>query len=591
MSARCLSEETIAAALDGALSNDRRDGVFRHLDGCPACRRFVAFAANGQQEEVPAELPETLSPGARVGRYVVDRLLGRGGVGVVYAAYDEKLQRRVALKVLAPSRLVQESLERLEARLLREAQAMAQLSHVHVVSVFDVERVGDRVFLAMELFDGDTLQSWLKEDHRGWREVLEKFLQAGEGLAAAHHAGMVHRDFKPGNVLLSKSTGRVAVSDFGLVSAEPLGRLLPVQRASAADAPERTATQLAGTPRYMAPEQLEGKRVDARADQFAFCVALSEALFDALPSDDGAVDAPTKQGANVPRRLRRALARGLSRDPAQRFASLDALLAELRASARVSRLRRWGAVAGLLLLIGGAGWAVVRSARYAAMPNVVPPGETLFGLSPGSWLGRYVTWQMSLTAGRDPMRGQVPWSEGQKDPVWFLGGVVNGMPGEDLSRFVREFAVKVPAGTGLAIVAFMAFCESFDEVPGPRGGSRAEQYREMRECAKKYQDNVAEVRVELDGVPVPGDPATDYRVESGPVAVTAPEGPTADPLHDGIRFQREGMAAADGTVVLLHPLSPGKHVVHTLARVKSSPNGPVNPRFLRELTFHIEVVP
>ncbi len=166
----------------------------------------------------PGPSAEALGRGVAVGRYVVLDRIGAGGMGVVYAAYDPELDRRVALKLLRPDRFGGDA-GRL--RLLREAQALARLTHPNVVAVYDVGTFGDRVFVAMELVEGETLRQWLRAEPRSprpWREVLERFLPAGRGLAAAHAAGLVHRDFKPENVLLGRD-GRARVVDFGLAKA------------------------------------------------------------------------------------------------------------------------------------------------------------------------------------------------------------------------------------------------------------------------------------------------------------------------------------------------------------------------------------
>jgi len=282
--------------------------------------------------------PSELAPGRSIGRYVILSTLGEGGMGVVFAAYDPELDRRVAVKVLRER--VGDAAE-LRARLMREAQAMARLSHPNVVSVHDVGRFEDRVFVAMEFVEGRTLGEWVKEKPRSWREVLAVFLQAGKGLAAAHSAGLVHRDFKPGNVLVGKS-GSVKVMDFGLAFAQG----------------DRAASGIAmgGTPAYMAPEQLRGETPDARADQYSFCVALYEALareklsegtmFAALASrlEEASVYSETvgspprrrnsqmiqvRPGGGVPRWVLRPILRGLSLDRSKRFESLDELIKSL----------------------------------------------------------------------------------------------------------------------------------------------------------------------------------------------------------------------------------------------------------------------
>lgn len=212
--------------------------------------------------------------------------------------------------------------------MLAEAKALARLSSPHVVAIYDVGQIDAQVFLSMELIEGQTLRGWLLEKERSWREVLKAFVEAGKGLAAAHSAGLVHRDFKPENVLVGRD-GRVRVTDFGLA-------LDDGTRASGAKSRSSSSTlgSRAGTPAYMAPSQLEGGEVDTRNDQFAFCVALYEALYGVRP-----FKAPTKRTRVVfppepelPARVRRALARGLAHDPERRFPSIPALLGALKRS-------------------------------------------------------------------------------------------------------------------------------------------------------------------------------------------------------------------------------------------------------------------
>jgi serine/threonine protein kinase/tetratricopeptide (TPR) repeat protein len=343
---------------------------------------------------------EDLPPVAQVGRYLLLKRLGQGGMGVVYSAYDPDLDRKVALKLLKPDR--QTAAEVARARLLREAQAMAQVSHPHVIPIFDVGEWGEQVFLAMELADGGTLSSWL-ETERPWREVLERFLAAGRGLLAAHEAGLVHRDFKPANVLLSRA-GRVYVTDFGLARQlgapgqdEPLPeqvqQLLPERRML-----ETTLTQdglVMGTLNYMPPEQHRGAELDARSDQFSFCVSLYWGLYRKrafeparlrafaasghVPRDMArtepleAATAPPKRSApptdiiqepprdsKVPAWVRQALMRGLALEPEARFASMRELLEALSQERRLVKRKRWVAAAATV----GVGLAVVGGAVY-----------------------------------------------------------------------------------------------------------------------------------------------------------------------------------------------------------------------------------
>ena len=313
---------------------------------------------NDQTETVPlGEVPRPGSPGAAegldrgatVGRYVVLDRIGAGGMGVVYAAYDPELDRRVAIKLLRPDRF---SSEAGRLRLLREAQALARLTHPNVVAVYDAGTFGDRVFVAMELVEGETLRQWLGEGPRSWREVLDRFLPAGRGLAAAHAAGLVHRDFKPENVLLGRD-GRVRVADFGLAKAladaeeEPPGE--------AAEPGEGTPLTewgvVLGTPAYMAPEQLRGIAADARSDQFSFCVALYEALYGERPFEEGGVVKEAPAGTKVPGWLRAVILRGLMASPEERYPTMDDLLRDLERDPATVR-RRWLAAAAIVILAG-----------------------------------------------------------------------------------------------------------------------------------------------------------------------------------------------------------------------------------------------
>jgi tetratricopeptide (TPR) repeat protein/predicted Ser/Thr protein kinase len=291
--------------------------------------------------------------GARLGRYALLRVLGEGGMGVVFAAYDEELDRKVAIKLLrtqggaAPER----------SWLLSEAKAMARLSHPNIVQVYDVGTCDGQLFLAMEFVVGVTLRDWLRERPRDWREVVAVCLQAGRGLQAAHEAGLVHRDFKPHNVLVG-GDGRVRVLDFGLAQLQRRDRTR--ERADG----EHTRTVLAGTPAYMAPELHLRGEPDARSDQFAFCVSVHEALYGKRPfaaaDPQGLATAiltgtltPPPVDARVPAWLRKIVLRGLAGDPADRWPSMDALLTALGRD-RARTVRRWllaGAGLGLAALL------------------------------------------------------------------------------------------------------------------------------------------------------------------------------------------------------------------------------------------------
>jgi tetratricopeptide (TPR) repeat protein/predicted Ser/Thr protein kinase len=287
--------------------------------------------------------------GTRVGRYVVLEPVGSGGMGIVYAAYDPKLDRKVALKLVRTDADVPGTAR--QQRLLQEAQALARLSHPHVVSVYDAgSHLVDQVFLAMEFVDGGTLRDWLKEGGRSCRDTVQLFLQAGRGLAAAHAAGLVHRDFKPDNVLLG-TDGRVRVTDFGLALLHADEGREGAESVRGSAVTVASGAPVAGTRGYQAPEVLAGRPADARADQFSFCVALYEALYGRRPFDDGFGGPPAPpRDVHVPTRVRRVLLRGLSLEPRERYPSLDALVHELARDVGATHARRLG-IAGLVLAV------------------------------------------------------------------------------------------------------------------------------------------------------------------------------------------------------------------------------------------------
>jgi tetratricopeptide (TPR) repeat protein/aminoglycoside phosphotransferase (APT) family kinase protein len=318
-------------------------------------------------------------PGQNVGRYSVLERLGAGGMGVVFAAYDPELDRRVAIKLLRP-RPGHTAAADAQKRLLREARAMAKLTHPNVVTVHDAGEIHGSVFVAMEFVKGQTLKQWRTEKKRSLPETVDVFVRAGRGLAAAHAAGLVHRDFKPDNVMLSED-GRVLVLDFGLARTDDEQtdlKALPEADSIQSDDPRLTRTgAILGTPAYMSPEQHCGDETDARTDQFSFCVALWEAMYRQRPFEGETLmqltvsvtrgdrrDPPAD--ADVPARLRTIVERGLSVDRDGRWPSMDALLEALEhdpARAR-KRMLAWGAGAGLLALgVGGGMFASAQDAH------------------------------------------------------------------------------------------------------------------------------------------------------------------------------------------------------------------------------------
>ncbi len=363
----------------------------------------------------PSMMPpgeQSLARGQTIGRYVVLDRLGAGGMGVVYAAYDPELDRRIAVKLLrdpAPNREAEYQARaklmnrlfgddsddarrdgpRADDRLLREAQAIARVSHPNVIAVHDVGEYEGQVFLAMEFVQGRTLGAWMKEGTRSVADVIRVMQDAGAGLAAVHAKGLVHRDFKPDNVMLGDD-GRVVVMDFGLVrpvkgtDTTTLDQLRPTADALASDL-TRTGTVM-GTPAYMSPEQHLGRVADARSDQFGFCVALWEAVYRQRPfAGDSFASLATSviegqrrappPGVSVPAHIRRVLERGLAVEPTDRFPSMDALLVEL---ARDPTRRNRGLFAvGAVVVLAGSVLGVRQMQRARALSACEDEGRAI----------------------------------------------------------------------------------------------------------------------------------------------------------------------------------------------------------------------
>jgi tRNA A-37 threonylcarbamoyl transferase component Bud32 len=416
----CLDEQTVVAFVSGALVGAKLAEAERHLLGCPDCATLVALAAPttgarrintlewagappNEAAPAPAAAPPAATtaaapawgaepttaiidfssvdghrPGAMVGRYRLLQLVGRGGMGEVYAAHDPELDRKIAIKVMRGD-TYPDDVE--AARMMREAQSIARLSHPNLVTVYDVGTANGRVFVAMELIEGDTVAVWLDKKRRPRNEILRVFCLAGRGLAAAHRAGIIHRDFKPQNVMVT-ADGAVRVMDFGLAA---LRQTLHGPKA-------RRITRIGsilGTPLYMSPEQLCGQTVDPRADQFSFCVALYEALYGERPfaGDNFAelrtavlegIPRPAPLSSRVPARVRAILLRGLSVVAGKRFPDMEALLRALEQTTTtrrfgVARMLGIGAVAGGITfgLAFGVGWQLrgTRSPKCANLPE------------------------------------------------------------------------------------------------------------------------------------------------------------------------------------------------------------------------------
>lgn len=410
------------------------------------------LAGPGPPSDRGQESPKALDRGEMLGRYVVLDYLGGGGMGVVYTAYDPNLDRKVAVKLLRAEVMSHRAFEA-RKRLVQEARALARLAHPNVVAVHDIGAVRNQIFLAMEHVEGRDLRIWLREEKTTWQRVLEVFVQAGEGLAAAHRAGLLHRDFKPANVILGED-GRARVLDFGLAAQARRAPLesdpsmaSPSQASPGGDQDDETPADTSaagtpatgdspgsddgidpssgslssggdptltqevretadsggtpsskdaspgaserpsdppsdlpgtgaplgqltepgsrvGTPAYMSPEQLRGQRIDARSDQFGFCVALYEALFRRSPFENRyarpligdraeKILSPPKD-SEVPTAIANVVMRGLAFDPDDRFPDMEALLEALKPEVkkRSARLYVLFAVALVMVTVG-----------------------------------------------------------------------------------------------------------------------------------------------------------------------------------------------------------------------------------------------
>jgi tetratricopeptide (TPR) repeat protein/predicted Ser/Thr protein kinase len=308
---RCLRIDDLVAMLDGNLDADHSEPLIRHVDRCADCAEMIA------------NLGAVDGPARHIDRYRIERVLGTGGMGIVYAAFDPELQRRVAIKLVRPDT----NSERFQARMLDEARALARVSHPNVVGVYDVGEHNGEIFLATELVDGMTLTDWQRT--RGRTEIIDAWLQVARGLAAAHAEGVVHRDVKPANIFVGRD-GRVRIGDFGIAHLGEAPDNTPLPINTPIPAVGTTTGVVAGTPAYMAPEQKTG-RGEARSDQFATCVAIVEALTGERPSANDEVMVP-------PPALAAVLTRGLRFDPVERFPTMidfaDAVVAAITPPAR-----------------------------------------------------------------------------------------------------------------------------------------------------------------------------------------------------------------------------------------------------------------
>ena len=405
----CISAEELGSLRDGRLPETRRKAITEHLAECAACREFYSrLGPRGGQPE-------------RIGRYLVEGRLGAGGMGVVYKAVDPNLDRRVAIKVVRPEQLGDDA----RRRLLREARALAKISHPNVVTVHDVGEHEQQVFVATEFVDGETMATW--QVGRDWRALIEAWIQVARGLSAAHAGGIVHRDVKPSNVFVGRD-GRVRIGDFGIArshegdSAESsTGRVTSLVGTTVTSA-------VAGTPGYMAPEQFRGE-VDARSDQFALCVAIIEGLTGRRPEAGTVPPMPES-----PALLRRALIRGLAVDPSARFATIaelaDALAAALQIPASPAP-RSWSRRRILILFAGAATTAVIAALIATRLESHSDPVA-----SEGN-----VSSQQALTSVIAPSHEGVPVAESAPGRELVPPPNVDAAPGKELARSTSAYDI------------------------------------------------------------------------------------------------------------------------------------------------------
>jgi serine/threonine protein kinase/tetratricopeptide (TPR) repeat protein len=365
----CLDEDEVTAFTSGRATEAERRSIEQHMGDCPACLSWVAVVVRGRvnSDKALAEtLPmQQLGPGGvseplpleetqkATERYKLIALLGSGAMGVVYRAYDRALERHIALKLI---RSDSAGASRLKVRLVAEAHALAKMTHPNVVTIHDLGIRADEIFIAMELIEGSTLRAHLEQTRAGWKEIVAYYLQAAHGLAAAHDRGLIHRDFKPENILVSGS--RVVVTDFGLV------------RPIFEDSQKHVKSEPVGTPAYMAPEQFRGEPADQRTDIFNFCASVYESIYkespfpgDSLAQRRAAVLANTRRlpssRVQVPGYLRTTLQKGLAPERADRFSSMRQLIdifSEILSSEAHRRRRRVyaaSAMAIVALFVGG----------------------------------------------------------------------------------------------------------------------------------------------------------------------------------------------------------------------------------------------
>ena len=388
---RCLDEDEILAFRSGTLSKDALASIKMHLETCSACLEVIQYLDLSESAGGSGGVGRSMNriPPQQIGNYLLLDELGAGGMGFVYAAYDTQLDRRIALK------LMHNRGRTASGRIRREAQAMARLSHPNIVTIYGVHSLSENdLAIAMEYVEGRSLTELLASEPRmDWMAVRSIFTQAARGLAAAHDAGLVHRDFKPGNLLVTDD-GQAKIIDFGLVYAEqdssPPFSPEDVSGESEESVKLTNSGARIGTPAYMAPEQFNGEPVDGRTDQFAFCLCLYEAVYgqrafavDTFEDLRKRVRAGQwilpKRPDDVPRSVEDILRRGLSSAPERRFLSMRDVAAKLELATMSPPLHRrrlfWWTAAAL-----AAAMVLAAVMLRPTAPACQPPKDAFAGI-------------------------------------------------------------------------------------------------------------------------------------------------------------------------------------------------------------------
>lgn len=399
--ADCPTENDLVAMLEGQLSPEEVVVLEAAIDRCPACQELLIALAHAfgpeddwSEEPHPSEAPTH----QQIQQYHIIRTLGAGGMGVVYEAFDNQLQRNVALKLLRPDVFQEEVRELHASRLVQEARLLARLVHPHIPTVYEVGIWNEQVFMAVQMINGSSLKEWLQLEQPSWDQVVEVYLQVGKGLVAAHTQNIVHRDIKPDNILVDH-TGHAYITDFGLARRRSTGSSVLVPADKRLPQIQMTQTgMVVGTPAYMSPEQRQGQVPLPPSDQYSFCVSLYESLCGIVPfsgapflsvgiGNEGQSSLHIPKHSGIPKAVFAVLERGLQRLPIERFGSMEELLEALE-QARRPRSKSivlqvptsyplWsGLVTGaglLVLLVGGVSfYQSVRSKNKAVAPRPNP---------------------------------------------------------------------------------------------------------------------------------------------------------------------------------------------------------------------------